>query len=161
MLDQLVNGEGSIVRLDDGIRDLGRGHDGERRHHAVGELFTDLGDQEGTHTGTSTTSERVGDLEALQAVAGLSLAADNVDDLIDELSTLGVVTLGPVVASARLAVDEVVRAEKLAERTRAHGLDGARLQINEDGTRHILVAAGLLSCQCRCRCLNGIRHKPH
>ena len=34
-------------------------------------------------------------------------------------------------------------------------------EINEDGTRHILVAAGLLSCQCRCRCLNGIRHKPH
>jgi len=42
-------------------------------------------------------------LESLDAVAGLGLLADNVEDGVDELSSLCVVALGPVVASAALA----------------------------------------------------------
>jgi hypothetical protein len=85
----------------------------------------------------------VGDLESLEAIAALSLAADNVEDLVDELSTLGVVTLGPVVASTGLAEDEVVGAEELAERTGADGIHGTRLEIDEDSARNVLVARGL------------------
>jgi hypothetical protein len=69
----------------------------------------------------------VGDLEALKAIAALSLATDDIEDLVDKLSTLSVVTLGPVVAyfvllvslfwrgvnltSTALAEDEVVGTE--------------------------------------------------
>ncbi len=143
VLDQLVDREGGVVGLDNGIRDLGGGHDREGGHHAVGELLTDLGDQEGTHTGTGTTTERVGDLEALEAVAALGLATDDVEDLVNELGTLSVVTLGPVVAGAGLAEDEVVRAEELAEGTSADGIHGTGLQVDQDGTRNILVAGSL------------------
>jgi hypothetical protein len=66
---------------------LGGGDDGESAHHAVRELLTDLGDEEGTHTGTGTTTERVGDLETLEAVTALGLAADDVEDRVDELGT--------------------------------------------------------------------------
>lgn len=147
MLNELVHGERSVVRLDDGVGDLGRGDDGEGGHHPVGELLTDLGDQEGTHTGTGTTTEGVGDLEALEAVTSLSLAADDVDDLVDEFGTLGVVTLRPVVTSTGLTEDEVVGTEELAKRTRFDGVHGTGLEVNEDGTRNILVAIGLVGDQ--------------
>ena len=53
-------------------------------------------------------------------------------------------TLGPVVASTGLTEDEVVGAEELAERTGADGVHGTGLQIDEDGTGNVLVAAGLI-----------------
>ena len=138
-----MDGEGGVVGLDNGVRDLGRGHNGERGHHAVGELLTDLGDQERTHTGTSSTTEGVGDLETLKAVAALGLATDNVEDLVDELGTLGVMTLCPVVTGTRLAEDEVVRAEELSEGSSADGVHRAGLEIDENGAGHELVAGCL------------------
>ena len=143
MLNELVNGEGGVVRFDNGVGDFGGGNNGEGGHHTVGELLTDLGDQEGTHTGTGATAEGVGDLEALEAVAALSLATNDIDDIVNELSTLSVVALGPVVTSTGLAENEVVGTEELAEGTRTDGIHGARLEIDEDGTRNILVAGGL------------------
>ena len=143
VLNELVDGQGCIVGLDNGIGDLGGWDDREGCHHAVGELLTDLGDQERTHTGTSSTTKGVGDLEALEAVTALSLSTNNVKNLVDKLSTLGIMTHGPVVTSARLAEDEVVGTEELAEGTGTDRVHGARLQINEDGTWNILVAGGL------------------
>merc|ERR1719194_133009 len=63
VLDKLMDREGGVVGLNDGIRDLGGRHDGESAHDTVGVLLTDLGDQEGAHTGAGTTTEGVGDLE--------------------------------------------------------------------------------------------------
>jgi hypothetical protein len=143
VLNELVNGQSGVVGLNDGVRHLGGRHHGESSHHTVGEFLTDLGDQKGTHTGTGTTTERVGNLEALEAVTGLSLTTDDIDNLVDKLGTLSVVTLGPVVTSTGLAEDEVVGAEKLAERTGTDGVHGTGLQVDEDGTRNILVTAGL------------------
>jgi proteasome assembly chaperone (PAC2) family protein len=85
----------------------------------------------------------VGDLETLEAVASLSLATNNIDNLVDELGTLGVMTLGPVVTGTRLAEDEVVGTEELTEGTGTDGVHGTGLKVNEDGTRNILVSAGL------------------
>lgn len=143
VLNQLVNGEGGVVRLNNSVGDLGRGDDGEGSHHTVGELLTDLRNQEGTHTGTGTTTERVGDLEALEAVTGLSLATDDIDNLVNQLGTLGIVTLGPVVTGTRLAENKVVGTEELAEGTGTDSIHGTRLKIDQDGARNILVSAGL------------------
>jgi len=44
----------------------------------------------------------VGELETLQAVAALCLFADHIEDGVHQLSSLSVVTLGPVVSSATL-----------------------------------------------------------
>ena len=143
VLDELVNGKGGVVRLDNGVGDLGGGNNGEGGHHAVGELLTDLGDQEGTHTGTGTTTQGVGDLETLKAVAALSLATNDIDNLVDELGTLGVVTLGPVVTGTRLAEDEVVGAEKLTEGTGTDSVHGTGLKIDQNGTGNILATGSL------------------
>jgi hypothetical protein len=93
-----MNGKGGIVWLNDSIGHLGGRDDGERGHHPVGELLADLRDQQRTHTRTGTTTERVGDLETLKAVAALGFASDDIEDLVNELSALSVVTLGPVVS---------------------------------------------------------------
>lgn len=80
----------------------------------------------------------------LQAIAALGLLADDVEDRVDQFCALSVVTLGPVVASAGLAEDEVVGPEQLAERTRSHRIHGARLEIDEHSTRNVLATAGLV-----------------
>lgn len=156
VLDQLVNRQGSVVGLDDGVGDLRRWHDGEGSHHAVGELLADLRDEQSTHTSTGTTTQRVGDLEALKAVTALSLTTDDIQDLVDQLSTLGVVTLGPVVAGTGLAEDEVVGAEQLTEGSGANGVHGAGLEIDEDSAGNILVAGSLDKSALEIR-LNGRR----
>jgi hypothetical protein len=143
VLDELVNGESSVVRLNNGIGHLGRGDDGESGHHTVGELLTDLGDKECTHTGTSTTTKRVSDLETLEAVTSLSLATDDIDNLVDKLGTLSVVTLGPVVTSTGLTENKVVGTEELTKGTSADGVHGTGLQVDEDGTGNVFVAGGL------------------
>jgi len=86
----------------------------------------------------------VGDLEALKAVTALSLLAHNVEDGVDELSTLGVVTLGPVVTSTGLTEHEVVRAEELTEGTSTDGVHGAGLEVHEDGAGHVTATGGLV-----------------
>merc|ERR1712100_346790 len=144
VLDKLMDREGSVVGLNDGIRDLGGRHDGESAHDTVGVLLTDLGDQEGAHTGASTTTEGVGNLETLEAIATFSFLADNVEDGVDELSTFGVVTLGPVVTGTGLTEDEVVGSEELTEGTSTDGVHGSGLEIHKDGAGNVTATSGFV-----------------
>ena len=80
-------------------------------------------------------------MRTLQTIRALSLLADNIENGVDELSALRVVTLGPVVTGTTLTEDKVVGAEEVAERSRADGVHGSGLEINEDRTGHILVGA--------------------
>ena len=96
------------------------------------------------HAGARAAAHRVRELEALQAVARLGLLAHDVKDGVDELGALGVVALGPVVAGARLAEHEVIRAEDLAVRAGSHGVYGAGLEVHEDGPRHVAAAGRLV-----------------
>jgi len=144
VLNQLMDGKGGVVWLDNSIGNLWRWDNREGGHHTIWELLTDLGDQKRTHTSTSSTTERVGDLETLEAVTSLSLTTDNIENLVDKLGTFSVMTLGPVVTSAGLSENEVVWAEKLTERTGTDSIHGTWLQIDEDGTGNILVSGGLM-----------------
>ena len=49
VLNQLMDRQSGVVRLDDGVGHLGRRHDGECVHNTVRILFANLGDQEGPH----------------------------------------------------------------------------------------------------------------
>ncbi|EPY39693.1 hypothetical protein AGDE_04235 [Angomonas deanei] len=144
VLDQLVDGEGGVVGLDDGIGHLGGGDDGEGHHDTVGVLLAELGDEQGTHTGTRTATHGVGQLEALEAVAALGLLAADVEDGVDELGTFGVVALGPVVTGTGLSKDEVVGAEELAIGTGADGVHRAGLEVDQDRAGHVAAASGLV-----------------
>ena len=84
------------------------------------------------------------ELESLHAVAGLGLLTDDIEDGVDELSSLGVVSLGPVVSGSGLSEDEVVGAEELSERSGTDGVHGSRLKVHEDGTGDVASAGGLV-----------------
>jgi len=144
VLDKLMDREGGVVRLNDGIRYLGGRHDGEGDHLSIGVLLSDLGDEEGSHTGAGTTTERVGDLETLKAIATFSLLTDNIENGVDELSTLGVVTLGPVVTGTSLTENEVVGSEELTERSGSDGVHGSGLEIHEDGSGDVTATSGFV-----------------
>merc|ERR1712195_74702 len=144
VLNKLMDGEGGVVGLNDGIGDLGGRHDGEGAHNSVGVLLTDLGDKEGSHSGSGTSTKRVGDLESLEAIASLSFLADNIEDGIDELGSFGVMSLGPVVTGTGLSEDEVVGAEKLSERSSTDGIHGAGLEIHEDGAGDVTATGSLV-----------------
>ena len=144
VFDKLMDGQGSVVGFDDGVGHLGGGDHGEGFHDSVGVFFSDLGDQEGTHTGTGTTTQGVGDLETLEAVAAFSFLSHDVQNGVDEFGTFGVVTLGPVVTGTSLAKHEVVGAEKLTERTGTDGVHGTGFQVHKDGSGHITSTGGFV-----------------
>jgi len=144
VFNKLMDRQSSIVRLNDSVGNLRGRDDGESSHHSVGELLTDLGNQESTHTSTRATTEGVGDLETLEAVTSLSLTSDDIKDLINELSTLSVVTLSPIVTSAGLTENEVVWAEKLTKRARTDSIHGTRLKVNKDSSGDIFIPSGFI-----------------
>ncbi len=134
--------ESVLVRDVDGVWEKRGDHDGKLLGRRTD--LADFGNEQRAHARAGPAAERVRDLEALQAVAALGLLADDVEDRVDELGALGVVALGPVVAGAGLAEDEVVRAEKLAEGAGADRVHGAGLEVHEDGARHVAAAGRLV-----------------
>lgn len=52
-----------VTYLNDGIRHFGTWYDRVCAHHTVGILLSDFRNQECTHSGTSASTKRVGDLE--------------------------------------------------------------------------------------------------
>ena len=144
VLDQLVHGEGGIVWLDDRVGDLGGGNDGEGAHHAVGELLPDLADQQGAHARAGATTQGVAHLESLQAVAALGLLSDHIQDRVNQFGALGVVSLGPIVASTGLTENKVVGTEELAKGTGTDGIHGARFEVNQDGSGDVFAGGGLV-----------------
>mmetsp|Transcript_52658 Transcript_52658/g.60242 ORF Transcript_52658/g.60242 Transcript_52658/m.60242 type:complete len:429 (-) Transcript_52658:3488-4774(-) len=137
VLDQLMDGEGGVVGFNDGIRDLGGGEDRESFHDSVGVFFSDLGDQQSTHTGSGSSSEGMADLESLQAIATFGFLSDDIEDGVDQLSTFGVVTLSPVISSTSLSENEVIGSEETTERSSTDGIHGSGFQVHQDGSGDI------------------------
>ena len=144
VLNKLMDGEGGVIWLDDGIRDLWGRHDGESGHDSIWVLFSDLGDEEGSHTGSGTTTEGVGDLETLEAIASFGFLSDDIKDGVDKLGSLGVMSLGPVVTGTGLSEDEVIWSEELSEWSGSDGVHGSWLKIHKDGSWDVSSTGGFV-----------------
>jgi len=144
ILNKLVHGKSCVVRLDNCIGYLGRRHDGIRIHDSIWILLADLGNEQGTHTGASTTAQGMRKLESLQTIATLSFFSYDVENRVDQFSAFGVMTLCPVVARTALTEHEVVGSKDLTEWSRAYRVHGARFQVDEDGTGHVFAARCLI-----------------
>mmetsp|Transcript_13162 Transcript_13162/g.15107 ORF Transcript_13162/g.15107 Transcript_13162/m.15107 type:complete len:486 (+) Transcript_13162:172-1629(+) len=144
VLHKLVDRQRRVVRLHNRVRHLRRRNDRERHHDAVGVLLAQLRDQQRAHAGARAATERVRDLEALQAVAALRLLAAHVKHGIDQLGSLRVVALGPVVSGSGLTEHEVVGAEDLAVRTSTHRVHRTGLQVHQNRTGHVAPTSRLV-----------------
>ena len=70
----------------------------------------------------------------LEAIAGFGFLSGDIEDRVDEFSTLGVVTFSPVVSGSRLSEDEVVWSEDLSHGSGSDGVHGTGLKVDEDGS---------------------------
>ena len=83
----MMHGQGCVVRLDNGVRDLGRGNNGVGVYDPVWKLLADLREDEGSHAGAGASAERVGHLKALQAVATFGFLANDIKHLVNKLGS--------------------------------------------------------------------------
>jgi hypothetical protein len=58
-------------------------------------------------------------------------------NLVNKFSTLGVVTLSPVVSRTRLSEDEVIRTKDVTVLAAFDGVQDSWLQIHQDSTGHV------------------------
>jgi len=127
----------SIVWLNDSIWDFWGWDDRECAHYSVWVFFSDLWDQKSSHTWSSTTTEWMGDLESLKAVATFSFLSNYIKNWIDEFSTFCVVTFGPVVTSTWLTEDEVVWSEELTEWSSSDWVHCTWFKVHKDGSWNV------------------------
>ena len=83
-------------------------------------------------------------METLKAIATFSFLSDDVEDGVDELSTFGVMTLGPVVTGTGLSEDEVVWSEELSEWSSSDGVHCSWFEIHEDGSWDVSSSGGFV-----------------
>lgn len=83
-------------------------------------------------------------LKSLQAVTVLSFLANDVEHGINQLGSLGVMTLHPIISGTELPEDEVIGPEYLAVGPRSDGVHGTGLEVHEDGAWDVTAAAGLI-----------------
>jgi hypothetical protein len=131
IFNQLMDGQGGIVGFDNCIRYFRGRDDGKGLHNSVRIFFSNFGDQKGTHTRSSTTTQGVGDLETLEAIASFSFFSDDIEYGVDEFGTFSVVTFSPVVSCSSLSENKVVRSEELTEWSSSNGVHGSWHKIHE------------------------------
>jgi len=139
-----MHGKGSIVWLNDGVGNLWWWHDWEGAHDSVWIFFSDLGDEECSHTGSSSTTEWVSDLKTLEAIASFCFFSYDIENWINKFSTLGVMSFGPVVTSTGLTEDEVVWSEELTEWAGSDGVHGSWFEIHKHCSWYISSTGGFI-----------------
>jgi hypothetical protein len=144
ILDKLVERQHRVVGLDNGVRNFGRRNHRKCFHNSIRVLLANLADEKGAHARASAAAKGVAHLETLEAVATLCLLAHDIKDGIDELSPLCVVSLGPIISSARLTKNKIVWPEKLTERSSADAIHGAWLQVHEDRAWYVPTSGGFV-----------------
>lgn len=82
---------------------LGWWHHTESIHDAIWILFSDFADEQGAHARASASTQRMCELEALEAVAALCLLSYHIQDWVHELSSLSVMAFSPVITCSALA----------------------------------------------------------
>lgn len=147
VLEGGVSGEDGVVRLNNRGGDLGSGVDAELQLALLAVIDGQTLHEEGTETGTGTTTEGVEDEETLETRAVVGDVADLVEDLVDELLADGVVATSVVVRGILLAGDHLLGVEEGAVGAGADLVDDIGLEIAVDGARHVLAVACLLALE--------------
>mmetsp|Transcript_20232 Transcript_20232/g.46851 ORF Transcript_20232/g.46851 Transcript_20232/m.46851 type:complete len:400 (-) Transcript_20232:106-1305(-) len=141
---QLVDGQSRIVGLNNSVRNFGGRNNTVSAHDTIRVLFTNLGNQESSHTRACSTSHGMCDLETLKHITSLSLLTHHLHDSIHKLGALRVVTLGPVVTSAALTEHKVVRAEKGSKSSRTNCIHCSRLEIGQHSAWDVTTSLTLI-----------------
>jgi hypothetical protein len=127
VLKEGVGGKNGVVGFNDGVGDLGRRIDGETELGLLAVIDGESFEEEGTETGTSTSTDSVENEETLETSAVISELSDSVKGKIDDFLTNGVVTSGEVVGGIFLTGDELFGVEELSVGTSSDFIDDSGL----------------------------------
>ena len=143
MLESGVGVQDRVVRLHDGRGDLWCRVDGETQLRLLAIFHRQAFHEEGSKARPSPAPEGMKDEEALQAGAVVRHPPDPVHRDLNLLLADGVVAPGVVVSRVLLAGDQLLRMKELAVGPGSHLVHHGRLQIHEDGPRHVLTRVRL------------------
>ena len=140
VFNQLVKREGGVVGLNNDVTHLRGRNDREGANQTIRELLSQFGKDKGTQTRPSSSSDRVRQLETLQAITSLGLLTNSLQHFFSNLSTLCIMSLSPVVSCSISTSNKVVGVKQLRSLDLVSHTD---LHINTDGTRNILSLGSL------------------
>ena len=144
IFDQLMYGQGSVVWFNDSVRYFWGWDNWECFHDSVWVFFSDFGNQKSSHTRSGSTTQRVGDLESLKAVASFGFFSDDIQNWVDQFSSFGVMSFGPVISGSGLSENEVVWSEELSEWSSSDWVHGSWFQVHKDGSWDITATSGFV-----------------
>jgi len=143
VLEEGVSGEDGVVWLNNGGGDLWGWVDGETKLGLLSVVDGKSLEEEGTKTGSGTTTDGVEDEESLETSALISELSDSVKAEVDNFLSDGVVTTGEVVGGIFLSGDELLWVEKLSVGSGSDLIDNGWLEIKEDGSWDVLASTSL------------------
>jgi len=143
VLEKRVGGKNGVVWLNNGGGDLWGWVDGETELGLLTVVDGKSLEEEGTETGSSTSTDGVEDKETLETSALIRELSDSIKAEIDDFLTNGVVTSGEVVGSVLLTRDELLWVEKLSVGSGSNLIDNGWLEIEEDGSWDVLTGTSL------------------
>jgi len=143
VLEKGVSGEDGVVWLNNGGGDLWGWVDGETELGFLTIIDGKSLEEEGTESGTGTTTDGLEDEETLKTSALIGKLSDSIEAEIDDLLTNGVVTSGEVVGSIFFTGDELLWMEELSVGTGSNLIDNGWLEIEEDSSWNVLTSTSL------------------
>jgi hypothetical protein len=143
VLEERVGREDGVVRFNNSGGDLRRRIDGETKLGFLTIIDGKSLEEEGTETGSGTTTDGVEHEETLETSALISKLSDSIEAEIDDLLTNGVVTSGEVVGGIFLTGDELLGMEELSVGSGSDFIDNGGLEIEEDGSGDVLTSTSL------------------
>jgi len=143
VLEEGVSGQDRDVWLNNSGGDLGRRVDGETKLGLLAVINGKSLEEEGTETGSGTTTDSVVDEETLETSALIGELSDTVEAKINNLFSDGVMTTGEVVGGIFLSGDELLGMEQLSVGAGTDLIDDGGLEIEEDGAGDVLASTSL------------------
>ena len=143
VLKKRVSGEDGVVRFNNGGGDLRRRIDGETKLGLLTVINRESLEEEGSETGTGSTTDGVEDEETLETSALIGKLSDSIEAEIDNFLTNGVVTTGEVVGGIFFTRDELLGMEQLSVGTSSNFIDDGWLEIEEDSSWDVLTGTSL------------------
>uniref|UniRef100_A0A182J9Y7 Uncharacterized protein n=1 Tax=Anopheles atroparvus TaxID=41427 RepID=A0A182J9Y7_ANOAO len=143
-LHHRAEGKHGVVRLHHHLGHLRRRDDAERVVDPAREDVLQVLQQQRAQPRTCATTNRVHQLKALQTVASLSHPPGALDNPVQQLGSFRVVSARPIVARTGLPGDEAIGREQPPMTATPEVVQGARLQVGEDGARDEVTAGSLI-----------------
>jgi hypothetical protein len=143
VLKEGVGGEDGVVWLNNGGGNLWGWVDGETELGFLTIIDGESFEEEGSETGTGTTTDSLEDKETLETSALIGELSDSIEAEIDDLFTDGIMSSGEVVGSIFFTGDELLWMEELSVGTGSDLIDDGWLEIEEDGSWDVLTSTSL------------------